>query len=469
MNKLCLYTLISLLSIVNSFGKGTTLEFSATQWPDTFIILGYYYEGKVLVADSVFTDKKGSGVLNVDSTLESGIYTVYFPNKSNFDILLDNPSKVSIEIDGDNYVNDTKIKGSSSSASFLEYQRFMSQMQVRRKAIVEGYKRSKSNEDSVSFYKAQLELLDNDVSAKWDELTDNNEEGYLSFFINSLKPISAPDSLSVKNEAIQKQRYNYLTENHFNNLPLNDKRSIRTPQIGQKIDEYLTKFILQIPDSVVAEGNWLVKQSIGDDEMFKFVTQKVLNFANTSEMMGLDRLFNDIAKQYYFTGKATWADSTLLSKITKRVAYTQNNLIGSKAKEIVLQSPSDEFFSLHETEAPYTIVYFWEPGCSHCKKVTPELNSKIYQRFKDQGLKIFAVYTQDDKEEWEKFINEKELYGWVHVYDPYHHSNFRVDYNVTSTPQLYILDRDKTILAKKIGVDTAALILERLFKTGKIY
>lgn len=468
MSKKLLIIALLLYSVTHCFSKGTMLQVDISQWPDTTIILGYYHGGQILVADTIVTDMKGKGTLSTDTLLSSGMYTLYFPDKSNFDILLDNPSKIKIEVKGSDYINDINIEHSKESKAFLEYQRFMAFMQKKRTDIITKYNENKANTDSTDRYKEQLSLMDVEVTQKWEELSKNGND-FLSFFINSLRPIELPDSLKSNDKELQISRYNYMTDNYFEHLPLNDARSLRTPQLAQKIDDYLTKFIIQIPDTIIARGNFLVDKSYGSPQMFQFVAQKVLNFSTKSEMMGLDRLFADIAKKYYLSGKTPWADSTLLSKISKRVAYTQNNHIGQKAKELILQSPSDEFFSLHEVDAPYTVLFFWEPGCSHCKKATPLLNTKVYSKFKEKGLKVFAVYTQDDKDEWNTFIEDKNLFDWIHVYDPYNHSNFRLKYDITTTPQIFILDKNKNILAKKIGVETTAIILERLFETGKIY
>ena len=370
MNNKLLYIFFAILSITNCFSKGTTIELKAKLWPDTTIILGYYYGGQILVADTINTDKKGQGTLLVDSMITSGMYTLYFPDKTNFDILLDQPEKVSIEVNGSKYINDIKISHADNTRDFLKYQRFMSDMQLKRKSIISQYNKNKENEDSIAFYKEELSKMDSEVTNKWNELSKQHDR-FLSFFINSLRPIELPDSLKSEEKEIQLDRYNYMTGHYFDNLPLNDARSLRTPQIAQKLDDYLTKFIIQIPDTVIAGGNYLVDKAYESPQMFQFIAQKVLNFSTKSEMMGLDKLFADIATKYYLTDKASWADSTLLSKISKRVDYTQNNLIGKKAKNLVLQSNTEEFFSLHEVDAPYTIVYFWSQDVLIAKKAPP--------------------------------------------------------------------------------------------------
>ena len=67
-------------------------------------------------------------------------------------------------------------------------------------------------------------------------------------------------------------------------------------------------------------------------------------------------------------------------------------------------------------------------------------------------IEVFAVYTQAKKEEWNEYIEENNL-EWLNVYDPYYTSNFRELYDIYTTPIIYLLDKDKTIVAKRLQVE----------------
>jgi len=50
--------------------------------------------------------------------------------------------------------------------------------------------------------------------------------------------------------------------------------------------------------------------------------------------------------------------------------------------------------------------------------------------------------------------------NWINVWDPNNSSNFRFFYNIYSTPTIYLLDKDKTIIAKRIGHESVRKIIE---------
>ena len=63
-------------------------------------------------------------------------------------------------------------------------------------------------------------------------------------------------------------------------------------------------------------------------------------------------------------------------------------------------------------------------------------------------------------DKWRKFIREKHL-DWINVADPKYQNNFRYEFDITSTPQIYLLDSNKDIIAKKIDVEILADILSK--------
>jgi len=68
-------------------------------------------------------------------------------------------------------------------------------------------------------------------------------------------------------------------------------------------------------------------------------------------------------------------------------------------------------------------------------------------------VQVFSVCTTSDREAWTKYINDNSLTGWINGWDPLRRTNYDFYYNVQSTPMIYILDRNKKIIAKKLSVE----------------
>jgi hypothetical protein len=82
----------------------------------------------------------------------------------------------------------------------------------------------------------------------------------------------------------------------------------------------------------------------------------------------------------------------------------------------------------------------------------------------DPRIKVVAVYMLEDKEEWTKFIEEADLSALVNVWDPNRESYYWYYFNTSTTPMVYVMNREHNIFAKKIDVDTLYLIAENELK-----
>ncbi|MBI3234364.1 MAG: TlpA family protein disulfide reductase, partial [Bacteroidetes bacterium] len=118
--------------------------------------------------------------------------------------------------------------------------------------------------------------------------------------------------------------------------------------------------------------------------------------------------------------------------------------------------------NLYDVKAPYTVLMFWDPDCSHCKAEMPKIE-ELYKKYKDSGLVVYAVCVEQEYDKWINFIREKNL-NWINVIDIYNISEFRKSYDISSTPVIFLLDKDKKIIAKKLNGQSLEQLLEFEFK-----
>jgi hypothetical protein len=78
-----------------------------------------------------------------------------------------------------------------------------------------------------------------------------------------------------------------------------------------------------------------------------------------------------------------------------------------------------------------------------------------------------CISIEDLKTQETKFIKEYNL-NWINVADPQLRNNFRHEFDITSTPQIFLLDENKKIIAKKIEVDSLKDIIQREMEGKKL-
>lgn len=222
--------------------------------------------------------------------------------------------------------------------------------------------------------------------------------------------------------------------------------------------------LLEFSDTVYKESVNLIERARGCKAMFRYLVSYCFNYSLESKIMGMDAAFVYLSKRYYLSGQADWIDKENLEKIEREVILTQYNLIGMKAQELKLPTMEGDWVSLYETDAPFTLLMFWESDCGHCKKQVPQVKKDLLDKFKPYGFKVFAVHTQNDKEKWEKFVADHDLFDFINCWDPHNQTNFRVYYHIESTPMFYLLDKDKKIIGKKLDIEQMADMMKRKFE-----
>jgi len=190
---------------------------------------------------------------------------------------------------------------------------------------------------------------------------------------------------------------------------------------------------------------------------YRYTAGYLLNYYADYNQGNLDKVFVTFATDLFLTGKVP-VDSADFSAILQQTLQMAPVMYGNVAKDISLESPDGKQYSLLETKAEYTAVFFYETDCAYCVYETPRLKS-LYDKYKNKSFEVFAVYTQSDKDAWIKYINDFGL-TWINTWDPENRSEYRYKFWVDETPIIYLLNNRKEIIAKKI--DTAEL--ERLLK-----
>ena len=265
--------------------------------------------------------------------------------------------------------------------------------------------------------------------------------------------------------ALLLQQARKARRNHFwDYTNFTDSALIRTSNFKSKLDDYFEHWVIIHPDSLYRACVDIIEKARPNKTMFRYLLHYCTNTSFDHKIMGMDEAFVKLGQRYYMKkGEIYWLDEEALKKITDEVIKRQYNLIGKKGLALKLPTLEGNWTSLYETQAPYTLLLFWEPNCGHCKTTVPSVKKEIHDVFAPFGLKVFAVMTQTekDKKAWEDFVEKYELFDFINTWDPNRQSNYWTLYNALTTPTMYILDKDKKIIAKNLTVEQMVDLLKR--------
>jgi len=466
-----------------SQAAGYKIKAQITGLKDTTLLLGHHFGKKKYVVDTITLDSKGSGVFEGDSLLDGGIYLVITPGMDYFEILLDKDQEFEVKTDTANLIKNLEFKGSADNLQFVEYQNFMVEKQKRShelrtelkdlvaKDSLDLSKKERAEVDAnVEKTKNELKAVEKEIDEYWNKIINDKKGGLLSSILMAMKDVNIPEAPKDENGVVTDSsfQFKYYQSHFFDNVDFSDSRLLRTPILESKIDAYFKRAIAPIPDSIIVGVDHLIEKASANPKVYKYAVQYIFNQYNDNKIMGMDRVFVHVAEKYYLSGKADWAltDSAFMAKINERVTKMKPNLIGETAPELRLYNDKNQVQSLHSIDADYLVVYFFEPGCGHCKKIIPQFH-KLYQDMDTAKVKVALIYTQVEPKDWHDFIEKHDLHDCVNLYDPYQLSNFRNLYDIYSTPTSYVLDKDKKIIAKRIGPDTIADFVGKMIETDQ--
>lgn len=443
------------------------------------IYLAHYYGNKMYYADTTIADMDGHVYFSGRSAEECGKYAIVMPGPKYFEFLAVEENIV-IKTSEKNPTADVIIIESNENKLFYDYMDFLSvrrQKAAPHEAILSD---TTATEASIMAARSVLTSFGNEVADEQRRILEENGDMLFAKYLNMVLEPELPEFPSnIVN--VQDIQYRWYRNHYWDRVDFSDPRLVRDGSFHQILDRFWNKVLPQIPDSMSVEAHRLIERTEGNAEMFKYITHFITFAAESSQVMCMDKVFVDMVDTYYTTGQATWLKPDQLKKIQDRAEELRDSMCGGVIPNIILPDLNQtDWKSLYDIDAKYTVVMIWESTCGHCKKELP-LFKELYDRWNEKGLEIYAIGNDFDPEPWQKYVREKEYTDWINVSDnPLINAqdsamvliqtrqttlkslNFRTTFDVFATPKIFLLDRDKRIVAKQISAEQLEDILNRL-------
>lgn len=460
---------------------GYRLNFKIKGVEDSTVYLANYFGAKLYYADTAQANSKGELVFEGDEPLPTGKYAVVVPGPRYFELFVQE-QQFSMETDTADFVKHMVVKGSPNNKLLYDYIHFIIAKRAESERFSKELTKVASDPELSQSVSQRIVDINKNVREYQHRTVADNPDLIAAKSLKIMIPVEVPDPPTTDSGQIDSLfGYHYYTNHFFDNIDLSDDNMVRLPEFHQKLDEYFNKVIIQSPDTINARADWLIEQVANTEELYRYVVQYVTNNFETSQIMGMDAVFLHMAETYYQQGKTPWMDSTAIAKIDERVERMKPTMLGNIAPTLILADTTlEHWVDMHKAAADYTILYFYDPDCGHCKKKTPVLTAR-YEDYQNKGVVIFAVSGGQGKE-WTDFIHQKGLdkEGIFNVTAPqrvyedseyatqlilsgktdYKSLNYRTTYDVFTTPKVMLLDKDKKILAKQVGVEQVFDIID---------
>jgi len=465
MKKLLLGITTLLLSSLwaNAQSHDITFKVNGLGENDTLIVASYMYESHKII-DSVVLDATGTGHLKGPGLLQAGIHIVLLPSHYYVEMVIPyDDQEFYFEFDTTLKIDNQRFEGSQDNDAFLAYNQFTQKIGLESEASIKVLKDPKASKEAKEQARKEKRGYDKQVLEFRDKLIAANEGTFMATIWTALKDIEIPEE--VKKDTNPDAEFNYFRDHFWDHYDLGENGFARTPFFTKRLHYYFEKMFPQQPDTIIKAIDALasIMEEKGGHDLFHYTVWWNTRHYEESKLMCMDKVLHHMAKNYYCAGRCDWADTAMVNKMCTHAAKIEGILCEKVAPDLRMYDTSfRRAYDLHKIDAPVTVLIFWDIHCGHCKKEIPKLK-EFYDTMRSKGIVVYAVYTQGDVEGWKKYIRDNKL-DWLNVMDPYLKSKFRDKYNILTTPQLYILDKDKKIKFKLVPAESVGGVVEYLLK-----
>jgi thiol-disulfide isomerase/thioredoxin len=450
--------------------KGRNISITLTPLKNCKVYLGSFFgKGRALV-DSTFLDDKSHGVFKGPTKLTGGIYFVVTPQLTiQFDLLMDAQQQFSIVADT-SLKDKAVITGSPENDLYKAYAAFTATRGQALAQLESQYKTAKTKEDSTRL-RDEIIKANKEVQDYRENISKKNPNSLLATLLNTMKRPPTPAIPVVNGKADSTYPYRYVKNHFWDDVLFNDDRLLRTPFFEDKLDDYLKNLVSPEPDSVINEIKYILLSARNGKEIYPYLLTKFTNKYMNPEYMGQDKVFVYLFENFYAKGDTMILNPASRKTIIERAYSLMANQIGQPAPVLELTDTTGKPTSLYSVNAPFTVVVFWDPNCGHCKEEIPRMDSLYKAKWKAYGVAVYSVNIYENEiPAWKRFIKEKNLSAaWTQAYETKEAKaatekagkpNFRQLFDIYKTPTVYLLDKDKHIIAKQLSLEQFDYLIE---------
>lgn len=205
------------------------------------------------------------------------------------------------------------------------------------------------------------------------------------------------------------------------------------PVLAAQLDFYFDKMVAPLPDSITLEIDRLVERTANNTDLRDFILWHLLEKYRHPEYMSQDQVFVWLYDHYFSQLEIKDLNKANLALIRNKAETFRRLALFNVAPSL------GDIVDLQSIESEFTVLFFYDHDCDVCQQEMRDLDSVCVEHPEMATIKI------------DLNCNDEGLDTLYDLYD------------IETTPLLYVLDRDKRIIAKKIRARQIPLVTASRF------
>jgi peroxiredoxin len=433
------------LLVLGSFaGNGYELKGKISGLDRQKIFLLSIYGERINKVDSTNSDSTGKFAFSIPEKLPVGMYRVAAGKDLIIDIIVNHEN---VEFETSVFAVADSLRFISSVENQLYYFYMRRDQKTQQKLelltpVIDFYP-----ENNV-FYKdaaAEFELSQQELGNILDSLKKKYPDSYAVRIFGLQQTPFLPSTLK------QSDRLNYLKAHYLDNIDFTDTLLLHSNAWSNKAISYLSLYSnnrytqQQLEAEFIKGVTVILSKASVNPYIFKFLLDYYVG--------GFDKYHFDEVISYMaenFQDPFACEDQDRKSNLQKKLDNFKKISVGKTAPDLEVPDKNGKPVTLNSIKNDYTLVIFWSSECSHCAEMMPKVK-QFYDKQKPKKVEIIAVSLDTDKKEWTDFIRDNK-FNWIDVSDlKGFEGKAADDYNIYATPTMFLLDKEKKIIAKPVS------------------
>ncbi|MCP4312004.1 MAG: AhpC/TSA family protein [Bacteroidetes bacterium] len=413
------------------------------------IYLASYYGDRFRIVDSV-ENSGGTFHFLLSEEVPAGIFRLIYPevyqgirSENRFVEFIYNHTDISFNVSLDQNRPLPGFENSVENQVYFEFMSFQLDYEAKLSSLYGRLSPAMPGDSSYESVVRQYEELQIGRKAYMESQTELYPELYATRIMNAFRAPVVSGTMS------HHERIDSLKRLFFDVAPIDDPALLCAPVYTFRLVEYLSLFRV---DTFTVEQQELQFMEAVDrilvnvapvPELRSFVVEFLLD---GFELLGMEQVQLHLADHYL--DESCESDVAELVKI--RMEGYRRMSVGATAPDFTFRDILGKNHTLSEMPDSLTLVMFWASTCQHCREMISDLQS-WYLEENTRGVEVVAISIDSSAALLQKYIEEQEL-PWITIHDPLGwNGKVPGDYNIYLTPSLFLLDRERRILARPVS------------------
>lgn len=457
MRRILLYFL--LLSVLPAYSQGIrSIHGEIKNAGGKKVFLSGFYGEKVNRFDSVTCDVSGHFVYTLGPATPTGLYRLSI-GKDHFLDLVVNNENIEFTCRGDLSADSTLFLSSDENKIYYYFLGYGRNVQAKLELLLPLLDFYPEKDGFYSQATKEYEHLQRSEKKTLDSLSALYPGSYAIRIFRIQQTPFLPSGLT------KDDRIAYLKQHFLDDVDFKDTLTLRSNAWANKAISYLSLYSnnkynqKQLESEFIKAVTVILSRASVNADVYKFLLDY---FVGGFDKYHLDAVITYMADN--FQDPFSCEDQARKTKLQKKLENFKKISVGKVAPDIAVPDPKGRLIRLSEIKSEYTLLVFWSSECGHCVQMMPQLK-ELYDKQKPKRWEVLTVSLDTSRSEWTSFLREQKL-NWLNGCELKGFNSISSDeYNIFATPTMFLLDREKKILAKPISYRE----LEQALRENKVY